>query len=220
MRAARRARAPRAAVIVRSRHGRRSRSAGARPATARRQAGQQGPRGPRPQQGCAYRFPAMWQVWGTRVEGGQAALDLARYSATDGSLVAVADAVDRAIEVIGDQQRAVLHDEHVGRPPNVIVVLEEAGDERLHRVEAPVRLELDEQEIAARLVAAVPRTVARDDDLIAVGGREHGAGVEAHAERRHVRPEQCHAFAELVARAAPAELLVRDIAGMAVGESE
>src|SRR5262249_33146521 len=90
--------------------------------------------------------------------------------------------VDRAVVVVGDQQRAVLHHQHSGRPSNIIVVLEEAGNERLHRPEGAVRLELHQDKITSDLGAAIPGAMARQDDLVAVGGREHGAGVEAHSQ--------------------------------------
>jgi hypothetical protein len=45
-------------------------------------------------------------------------------------------------------------------------------------------------------------------------------GVEAHAERRRMRAQQRDRLGELVAAVAPAELLVRDIALMAIGEPE
>ena len=45
-------------------------------------------------------------------------------------LVAVGHAPDRAVEVVGDQHRAVLEEQHVDRPADIAVVLQEAGDER------------------------------------------------------------------------------------------
>src|SRR6516162_8597191 len=54
---------------------------------------------------------------------------------------AMADAVDRTIVVVREQQRAVLHDEHVNGPCEILVVLQEAGDERLHRLERAVGVE-------------------------------------------------------------------------------
>ena len=77
-------------------------------------------------------------------------------SVAGAALIAVAHPVDSSVVVVRHQQRAVLHDQNVGRASDVVVVIEKAGDERLHRVEAAVRLELHEHEIAARFLGAVP----------------------------------------------------------------
>src|SRR5262245_22964169 len=156
-----------------------------------------------------------------KVRGRRAALDVKRVSATGGCpLAAVADAVDGAVVVVRDQQRAVFHDHHVGRPPDVVVVLEEAGHERLHRPEGAVRFELHHHKVTSDLGGAVPRSMARDDDLVAVGGREHCAGVEAHPQRRRMWTQQCDRLGELIAGATPSEFLVRDVALVAIGEAE
>src|SRR5713226_2041923 len=54
------------------------------------------------------------------------------------ALGAVGDAIDRARVIVRDQERAVLHDVHVHRPPNVLVILEEAGEKRLDRLHSAV----------------------------------------------------------------------------------
>src|SRR5262245_20538586 len=161
-------------------------------------------------------------MWGgSKGRGRRAALDVKKESATGGRpLGAVAHPVDCAVVVVGDQQRAVLHDQHIGRPTDIVVVLEETGNERLHRPEGAVRLELHQYKITSDLGAAVPGAVARDDDLVAVGGREHGAGVEAHPQSPRVWAQQCERLGELIARAPPSELLVRDVALVAVGVAE
>ena len=46
------------------------------------------------------------------------------------------------------------------------------------------------------------------------------AGVEAHAERRRMRPQLRDRLGELVAAVAPAELRVGDVAAVAIGEAE
>jgi hypothetical protein len=53
----------------------------------------------------------------------------------------VSDAIDGAVVVVRDQHRAVLEDEHVRRPSNIIVVLDKAGDERLHGFHRAVLVE-------------------------------------------------------------------------------
>src|SRR5262245_4106429 len=80
---------------------------------------------------------------------------------------AVGDAIDRAGVVVGDEQRAVLHHLHVDRPADIAVVLEEAGHERLERLDAAVTVERDVDHIAANLARLVPRAVARDEDAAA-----------------------------------------------------
>src|SRR5512136_2550318 len=46
-------------------------------------------------------------------------------------LLAVGDAPDGAVPVVGDQERTVLHLHHIDRPADIFVVFQEAGDERL-----------------------------------------------------------------------------------------
>ena len=46
---------------------------------------------------------------------------------------AVGDAIDRAIPVVGEEHRSVLHHMQINRAADVAVVLQEAGDERLDR---------------------------------------------------------------------------------------
>ena len=55
---------------------------------------------------------------------------------------------------------------------------------------------------------------------VAVLRREHVAGVESHAERGRVRSEQRDRLGELVARAAPAEFRVRNVALVAIRKAE
>src|SRR5262249_11495291 len=122
-----------------------------------------------------------------------------------GDLVArICHAVDRASVVVRNQKRAVLHDLHVDRSPNIFVVLEEAGKERLPRLHTAVLVQLGDADIATDLLRPVPGAVVRDEDRVAVFWRKHGARVEAHTERGRVRTQQGDWLLELVARAAPA----------------
>ena len=57
--------------------------------------------------------------------------------------------------------------------------------------------------------------MARDEDRVLVFGWEHAAGIEPHAERSTVRSQQSDRLGELVAGAAPSELVVSDVALMA-----
>ena len=55
-----------------------------------------------------------------------------------------------------------------------------------------------------------------DEDLIAVGGREHGPGVKAHAQRGDMRAQFLSRRGELVAAAFGAELGVGKVARVAI----
>ncbi len=136
--------------------------------------------------------------------------------------VAVAQPPHRAVPVVGDQERAVLHQHDVDRPPDVIVAVEEARHERLElgRDRVAVALEPHHDHIAADLVGLIPRAVPRHDDLVAVGAGERVAGIELHAERRRMRAHQLDRRSELLALAAPAELLVGDVALVAERRAE
>src|SRR5262249_58408158 len=92
------------------------------------------------------------------VEGGLPPSIPREVSATRRPLRTVADSIDRAVVIVGDQQRAVLHDQHIDRPPDIIVVLDEAGDEWLHRLEGAVRFERHQDNITPDLGSAVPRS--------------------------------------------------------------
>src|SRR3712207_8625601 len=53
-----------------------------------------------------------------------------------------------------------------------------------------VRVDLRHHHVVAVELLAVPGAAPRDDELVAIGLGQHGAGVEARAERGHVRPER------------------------------
>src|SRR5262249_34867016 len=95
----------------------------------------------------------------------------------------VSHSIDRAVIVVGDQHRAVLEDHEVSRAPDIIVVFNEARDERIDGFHRTVLVEGHHDDVAAELLGSIPRAVARDEDGIAVFRREHVAGVEPHAER-------------------------------------
>src|SRR4029077_17744405 len=66
----------------------------------------------------------------------------------------------------------------------------------------------------------VPRAVAGDEDLVAIFGRENGAGVEPHAERRGVRAHQRDRPYKFTAAMAPAEFGIGNIALIAIRRAE
>src|SRR6266508_4387367 len=120
-------------------------------------------------------------------------------------LLAVGDAIDGAVPVVGDQERAILHRQHIDRAADMLVVFEETGDQRLHRLHRAVLVELDDNDVTADFPGAVPRAVPGDDGHVLVGFREHTAGVEAHAERGRMRPQQAHRRGVFAAGFTPAE---------------
>src|SRR5829696_3885812 len=119
---------------------------------------------------------------------------------------AMAHAVDRAVVVIRDEERAVLHHLHVDRARHIFVVLEEAGQEGLDRLHAAIRIELRDHDVAADLLGAVPRPVPGDEDRVLVLGREHVARVETHAEGSGMGAEQRDRRLVVVAGMTPAML--------------
>src|SRR5262249_16616697 len=75
-------------------------------------------------------------------------------------------------------------------------------------------------DVAAELLGAIPRAVARDQDGVAVRRWEHVGGVEPHAERRRMWPQQRNRLGEFVTRAAPPKFLIRNVALMTIPISE
>src|SRR5262249_36329836 len=81
-------------------------------------------------------------------------------SARGHAAAVVADAVDRAGVIVRHQQRAVLEHLHVHRAADIVVVLQEAGHERLPGFHAAIGVEPYDNDIAAELGRLVPRAVA------------------------------------------------------------
>src|SRR6266568_237900 len=104
--------------------------------------------------------------------------------------VAVADAVDRAVGLVGDQQRTVLDREHIGWPAVVLVLLlvEKPGHERLDLGLAAGRL--GDHHVIAELLLPVPGAVPRDEGDVLVLLGEHVAGVELDAKPGRMRSGQ------------------------------
>src|SRR2546422_10021884 len=70
------------------------------------------------------------------------------------SLLRVADAIDRADVIIGDQHRAVLHVRRVDRPPPDLLALQPALHERLALGDLAVGRQRDHHQRAAALLTA------------------------------------------------------------------
>jgi len=105
-----------------------------------------------------------------------------------------------------------------GRP--IYLLFSRNGDERFDGLDRAVRVELDDDDVATELLAAVPRAVTRNEDRVVVFLREHGAGVKAHSQRCRVRSQPRDRRGELIAAVAPTELRVEDIATAAMGKAE
>src|SRR5215831_7294653 len=131
-----------------------------------------------------------------------------------------ANTVNGAIEIIGDEQRAVRHGKDIHRSPNVVVVLDEAGNERFHRSECAIAVQLDDHDIAADLHSAVPGSMPREEHHVAILVAESVAGVKLQPKRGRMGSEQRDWLAELAARVPPTEFRIREIALVAVGIAE
>src|SRR5580704_14340969 len=104
-------------------------------------------------------------------------------------LLLVADPVDGARLVVGDQQGAVRRlKDIVGTAEDLLVVEPGAGKDGLLGVLA-VGVDRDKDDPVAELLVPVPRTMLGDEHAVLVLGRELIAGIELHAERRDVRAE-------------------------------
>src|SRR5215470_3037753 len=97
--------------------------------------------------------------------------------------------VDRAILLVGHQHRTVRHLEDIGWPAIELVLcrIEKTGHERLDRGGA-VRLRPRHDNVVSEFLLPVPRTAPGDEGNVAIGLREHGAGVELDAETGGMRP--------------------------------
>src|SRR6266545_129201 len=136
------------------------------------------------------------------------------------SATLVADAVDSAGLVVGDEQGAVGHDEDVGRASGGrIAALQPALGERLVGRRAPA-LDLHEGHAIADRLATIPGAVLGDEHAAPILVRKHRARVEPHADRGHVGAEQAGGRGELFARAAAVVLGVAHAVAVAVGEAE
>src|SRR2546430_5805430 len=105
--------------------------------------------------------------------------------------LAVADLVDRARPVVGDQQRAVRRHQNIrGSAEIVLIALDPTRGEHLllgHMLAVLVQDHADDT--ATLVLVAVPGAMLGDEDVVPVFGPELIAGVELHPERRHVGPQ-------------------------------
>src|SRR6185503_14880118 len=126
------------------------------------------------------------------------------------SSLPVADAVDGPRVVVAHEHRSVLEHEEVHRTTEIAVVLDEAGHESLDPRTA-LAVGPGHRDVGI-LLRAVPRTVTRDEHCTLVLGREHLAAIERQAQRAGMRTQEGSRLDIVVARLAPAEFRVGDVA--------
>src|SRR6266852_227599 len=99
-------------------------------------------------------------------------------------LLLVADAVDRACPVVGNQDRPILVQDDIGRPAEIaLVAFDPAGCEHVLLGVLAVGIGRHAYDAGALIFMPVPRTVLGDQDRVLVLGGKLVAGVELHAER-------------------------------------
>src|SRR5258705_1245171 len=109
------------------------------------------------------------------------------------SLLLVLDAVDRAGLVVGDEHRAILGENDVGRTAEIILVaLKPARCEDF--LLGILAVGIDDHALDPRtlIFVPVPGPVFGDEDVVLVLGGELVAGIELHAERSDVGAEIEH----------------------------
>src|SRR5580704_13066000 len=114
------------------------------------------------------------------------------------ALLLVADAIDRAGPVVGDENRSVLVQNDIVRPAKIaLVAFDPAGCEHVLLGILAVRPDGDAHDASALVLMPVPRTMLGDQDRVLVLGGELVAGIELHAERGHMGAEIEHRRGEL-----------------------
>src|SRR5438105_4108939 len=136
----------------------------------------------------------------------------------------VADAVEDTVVVIRDEQRSILHHQHVHRPaPHGwigLLVDQETREKRFGLDHLSFAVQCHPKDVVALFCGAVPGAVPSDENIVFVFGRERLTGVEAHPERSNVRAEFQHRWCELRARPTLAVLGVERVALMAIWKPE
>src|SRR5260370_5114090 len=136
-------------------------------------------------------------------------------------LLAVADAIDRAGPVVGDEYRTVLGQDDIGRPAEIaLVAFEPAGSEHIVFGVLAVRTDGHAHDARTLIFMPVPRAVLGDQNAVLVLGGKLIAGVELHAERSHMRAEIEHRRCEFRTFVTHRELRIRQVALVAIGIAE
>src|SRR3982074_3834531 len=133
-------------------------------------------------------------------------------------VAAVADAIDRAGPVVGNENRTVLGLDDIGRPAEIaLVAFEPAGCEHVLLGVLAVGTDGDPHDPRTLIFMPVPRAVFGDQDRVLVLGGKLLAGIELHAERSHMRAEIEHRRCEFRTLVTHRELRSRQVALMAIG---
>src|ERR1700688_2830582 len=136
-------------------------------------------------------------------------------------LLLVADAIDRAGPVVGDENRAVLVENDVVGPAEIaLVALDPAGCEHILLGVLSVRTDGDAHDASTLILMPVPRAVLGDQDRVLVLGGKLVAGIEFHAERSHMRAEIKYRRGEFRTLVTHRELRIRQVALVAIGIAE
>src|SRR5690242_13831666 len=137
------------------------------------------------------------------------------------TLLAVADAVDGAGPVVGDEDRTILVLDDVVRTAEIaLVALDPAGREHFLLGILAVRIGRDADDAATLVLVTVPGAVLGDQHRVLVLGREHASGIELHAERSHMGAELVGRRRKLRALVTHCEFRIRQIALVAIGIAE
>src|ERR1041385_7692907 len=137
------------------------------------------------------------------------------------SLLAEADAIDRAGPVVGHQHRAVFRQHDVGGTAEIaLIALEPAFRKDLLLRVLTVGTDDDALDPRALVFMPVPGAVLGDEDVVLVLGGELIAGIELHAERRDMGAEVQHRRGELRALMPHREFRIRQVALVAIRIAE
>src|SRR5271165_5136035 len=128
-------------------------------------------------------------------------------------LLAVADAIDRAGPIIGNQDRTVLGQDDIGGTAEIaLIALDPAGREHFLLGVLAVRTDGDAHDASALIFMPVPGAVLGDQDRVLVVGGELIAGIELHAERSDMGAEVEHRWRKLRTFVAHREFRIRQVA--------
>src|SRR5690349_23683996 len=116
----------------------------------------------------------------------------------------MADAPDRPIAVLRDQERAVAgHRDANGAAPDLVVVDDEAGGEILVLAGRHAVLQADADDLVAGPLGAVPRSVRGRKCIAAIVRGKAGAVIEGEPQRRRMRLYQHIGHGDLALEVGP-----------------
>src|ERR1700692_3940929 len=136
-------------------------------------------------------------------------------------LLLVADAIDRAGPVVGNEDGTILGQNDIVRPAEItLVAFDPTGCEYFLLGVLAVRTDGHAHDPTSLIFMPVPRTVLGDQDRVLVVGGKLVAGIELHAERSHMRAEIEHRRGEFRNFVTHREVRIRQVALMAIGIAE